>query len=274
MPIAATNLGIQLALLVLLCAQLSTTVLMDRFDGRSLKSPQRVVGLILVVLATALSHIDHHHKRNVSVARYSKQGIEESSFMDVALASLVGTSYSLQAKCNNRLAQDVGHPARATIVSSAVHVAASVPVIGFLGKLGQLPVFIVGDWPRFVFAAFQSTFFVTTMMTVPRRLGYTASTLCVKCGALLLSGVLDALGALGEKIPFNRWRIISICLVGVGVRLLSAGTPSHEKGERNESEMLVPVARCCEDGWMSSTCLECHQVTLSCDSDDAQTLSL
>jgi len=274
MPIAATNLGIQLALLVLLCAQLSTTVLMDRFDGRSLKSPQRVVGLILVVLATALSHIDHHHKRNVSVARYSKQGIEESSFMDVALASLIGTSYSLQAKCNNRLAQDVGHPARATIVSSAVHVAASVPVIGFLGKLGQLPVFIVGDWPRFVFAAFQSTFFVTTMMTVAQRLGYTASTLCVKCGALLLSGVLDALGALGEKIPFNRWRIISICIVGVGVWLWSAETPSHEQGEHNESEMLVPVAHCSEDVWMSSTRLECHQLTLSCDSDDAQTLSL
>jgi len=254
--IAAPHLGIQLTLLIILSAQLITTICLDSFDGRLLRDPKCVIGLFLVVLGAVLDDIREHPASHVAPRSLSQDAALVNSFfqyarqnteiVDVALAAVVGIGYTLQAKCNSRLGKDLGDPVRATVVSSAVNCAASVPIVCFLcARLDIWPVFIAGDWPRFVFAAFQSAFYITTMTVLPARIGYTAAFMCIQCGSLCTSTVVDALGVIGEKNPVNKWRVIAMCLVVAGVWLFnlgSSGSQAHEReqGDVEELEVLMP----------------------------------
>jgi len=215
-----------------------------------------VIGLILVILGAALDDIGARPANHVtpkSLAQgdalmnsFIQYARENSEMLDVVLAAVGGIGYSLQAKCNSRLGKDLGDPVRATVVSSSVNFVASVPIVWFCcARLHIWPVFIASDWPRFIFAAFQSAFYITTMSVVPARMGYTTAFMCIQCGSLSASTTADALGVIGEIRPLNRWRVITICLVVAGMLLFNNGSSKsqaqeQEQGDVEEMEVLLP----------------------------------
>lgn len=234
--IAAPNLGIQLTLLIGLVTQLSTTLLLDRLDGRYIfSSPTRLLAVGIVLFGVFLDHPNatasfistSEHTRLLYVSS-STHHIVESPLMDqpmirdVLLSAVAGLGYTLQSKCNNVLSKDVGSAAGATAVSAAVNFLASLPIIWFLtARLNKWPTFLLQDWLRFAFAAFQSAFYIGSLAIVPKFIGYTTAFVAVHCGSLVASLVCDATGTLGKFIPVSTSRAIAVVLVLVGVWLFS-----------------------------------------------------
>jgi hypothetical protein len=103
--------------------------------------------------------------------------------------------------------------------------------------LDKWPAFTLQDWPRFVFAAFQSAFYIGSLSCVPRFTGYTTAFMAVHCGSLVTSSICDATGTLGRRIPFSVSRAIALMFVVSGVWLFS----------RASAEELKDTSSCAED---------------------------
>lgn len=239
--IAAPDLGIQISLLILVGAQLLMTLVLDHLDGRMLlSSPIQLLGLGCVFCgiltdSQAGPHFSHHQPRLLSA-------VEESFpthvlVRDIVLSALCGIGYTLQAKCNNTLAKDVGSGAGATSVSSAVNLFASLPIAWFLCiSMNRWPTFLLSDWPRFAFGAVQSAFYIGCLSVVPSRIGYTASFMSVQLGSLLVSSIVDASGVLGNYVPFTMWRASGLTFVVVGLWLFSSQSKSPSEALDDNSE--------------------------------------
>lgn len=245
--IAAPDLGIQLTLLVGLVAQLATTLLLDRLDGRHLfTSPSRLLAVGIVLCGVFMDQPNppiskiHLRTRSLLASNQAHDGLEASLtsrvvIVDIVLSALSGIGYTLQSKCNNVLSKDVGSAAGATAVSAAVNALASVPICWYLcACLEKWPTFLLQDWPRFVFAAFQSAFYIGSLSLVPRFIGYTTSFMAVHCGSLVTSTMFDAAGTLGKRIPFGISRAIALMFVLAGVWLFSRATAAEASCETHE----------------------------------------
>merc|ERR1712178_278063 len=87
----------------------------------------------------------HHQPRLLSSVEEPLPG--HVLFRDIVLSAVCGIGYTLQAKCNNALAGDVGSGAGATSVSAAVNLFASVPIAWFLCTyMDRWPTFLLSDW--------------------------------------------------------------------------------------------------------------------------------
>lgn len=237
--VAVPVLGIQVALLVVLCAHLFTTLILDEIDGRcQLAHSTRLIAVAVVLIGAALDSM--HRQQSVDPELSGHEGSRSllrgalTNLFYIAMAAIVGVGYTLQAKCNGRLAKDLGSPARATGVSALVNLVASIPILLLLSNyLGIWPVFLVGDWIQFVFAALQSAFYIGTISVVPDRMGYTFAFMAIQCGSLVVSSIVDAVGVLGVSVAFDAWRFAAINFVFAGLFLLS-GDGSVEDSEESE----------------------------------------
>jgi len=245
--VAVPVLGIQLALLVVLCAHLVTTLILDEIEGRCQSAPsKRLLAVALVLFGAALDSIKRQQSVDPQLAdlESSRSLLKDAltNLFYIAMTALVGVGYTLQAKCNGRLAKDLGSPACATAVSAMVNLVASVPILWFLCNcLGKWPVFLAGDWPQFVFAALQSAFYIGTISVVPERIGYTSSFMAIQCGSLVVSSIVDSMGVLGVSsgVAFNVWRVAAIHFVFAGLYLLSSDGPAEDSYEGGQSELEI-----------------------------------
>mmetsp|Transcript_84197 Transcript_84197/g.132983 ORF Transcript_84197/g.132983 Transcript_84197/m.132983 type:complete len:371 (-) Transcript_84197:290-1402(-) len=232
--IATPDLGIQLTLLIGLVAQLGATLLLDRLDGRLIFSPpSRSLAVGIVLLGVFLDQRNvlsssHHHKsysllETTHVVKASSIG--HNFVRDSSLAALAGIGYTLQSKCNTVLAKDVGSAAGATAVSAVVKLLVSVPIIWYLCVcLDTWPTFLLQDWPRFVYAGFQSAFYIGSLAVLPRFIGYTTTFVAIHCGSFVTSILCDATETLGKRIPFSISRAVALMVVIVGVWMFSKAT--------------------------------------------------
>merc|ERR1712032_173539 len=123
--------------------------------------------------------------------------------------ALAGASYALMAKCNTQLARDLGETSRAVMVCACVTVVASLPLCATLYFwLHVKPVFLLSDWPKFVFAGLQNAFYIGSMSVLPSLQGYTVCFMAVQGGSLCASTLMDAMGIAGKEVPLtmlSRW---------------------------------------------------------------------
>lgn len=237
---AGALLGIQLVLLSQLLAMLGTALLFDLRRGRvHWTDATRMSGFLVVLGGVATDNF-----------AFSSTG---SSLTPLAALLLCGSfasgvGYAVQAKCNARLARDVGNTPRAVVISALVNIVAGLPLDLFLlfGK-GVRPVADWRDWPLWVFAGAQSAFYIGSLAQLPRELGYTTSYLTLLLGKLISSSFVDALGLAGKVVPFEWKRGLAIALVLVGTALFSGSPlPCAERPAPLVESLSLSVAPCDE----------------------------
>eukprot|EP00401_Gymnodinium_catenatum_P079867 CAMPEP_0117501538 /NCGR_PEP_ID=MMETSP0784-20121206/23350_1 /TAXON_ID=39447 /ORGANISM="" /LENGTH=329 /DNA_ID=CAMNT_0005296795 /DNA_START=61 /DNA_END=1050 /DNA_ORIENTATION=+ len=211
---AGNMMGVQVVLLVQLFAMLSTALAFDFRRGHVQLTDMKQLGGFCVVIAGVV--VD-----NASSMSFSGPNVLVSLIL-LLLVFSSGVGYGLQAKCNGRLARDVGSSSRATIISAIVCLVATAPVNAYLcwGD-GVQPRFRWNDWYFWAFAGFQSAFYIGSLAKLPQYLGYTTSYLVLLVGKLGSSTVVDAMGVTGKTVPFGALRAMSLVLVFIGTALFS-----------------------------------------------------
>jgi len=222
---AGAMLGIQLVLLCQLFAMLSTALVFDFRKGDIQRSDSlRLAGFGAVLVGVVTDNIS-------AVSSGTK-------FSPVAIALLAatfasGVGYALQAKCNSRLALDVGATPRAILISAAVNVGASLPMGAGVYWGLEVPLTLdLQDWPLWLWCGFQSAFYTCSLAILPGKLGYTTSYLTLLVGKLISSSVLDALGVTGKVVLFDWLRALSLLLVFVGTAFFSGVASSRPLQQR------------------------------------------
>jgi len=214
---ATLAMGAQLVLLVMLLATLSTALVFDIRRGRvSLSDWWQLAGLGLVLLGLLLDGLP-------SWASGSSAGAGAAVPLLLLAVFATGVGYGLQAKCNARLARDLGSTSRATAFSAAVSTLCSLPFAALVCfGFGVAPVLRGADWPLWAFAGLQSAFYVGSLAQLPKVLGYTAAYVVLLAGKLVSSSVADAAGLAGQRVPFSTLRGVSLVLALAGAVLFSA----------------------------------------------------
>ena len=144
-----------------------------------------------------------------------------NSYGYILLALLAGAMIPMQAGANNRMAEAVGNPLLASLISFSVgtmsvfvYVMASGTPIGNLASAKDASMIA---WLGGVMGAF---FVTATVLLVP-KLGVAATFSLVIAGQMLLTIVIDHFGLLGVPVqPVSLGRVAAILLVIVGVALI------------------------------------------------------
>uniref|UniRef100_A0A7S4QIM4 EamA domain-containing protein n=1 Tax=Alexandrium monilatum TaxID=311494 RepID=A0A7S4QIM4_9DINO len=196
---ASKYVGVQVVLLTQLVAMLGTALLFDIRRGRvRLTDFKRLVEALLLLIGVFGS----------------------------------GVGYAMQAKCNLRLARDVGSTARSTFISSMVCLVAGVPldfVFGAGYRIGL--VMHLHDWALWLYIGFQSAFYFASLSRLQAWMGYTTSYLVLLVGKLTSSSVVDAMGLSGKVVPFDYVRGLALTMVFVGTALFSTGGQRQQREE-------------------------------------------
>lgn len=219
---AGEVLGVQAVLLVQLTATLGTALCFDARAGRVTRSDYlRIIGFAVVVMGVVLENLG------------ALDGVEKSASVAMIVGLLSGTfaggvGYALQAKCNSRLAHDVGSTARAVIISAVVYCICSSPILFYVRYSMNIEfVFAAQDWSLYLFSGFQSAFYTGSLALLPERLGYTTSYLVMLLGKIASSTVVDASGITGTRVPISWLRVTVIMLVFGGSVLFSMPSRSN-----------------------------------------------
>lgn len=234
---ATMLMGVQLVLLVMLLATLSTALVFDVRRGRvSLSDPRRLAGLGLVLVGLLLDALP-------AWAAGSSTGTTTAVLLLLLAVFATGIGYGLQAKCNARLSRDLGSVSRATAFSAAVNTFCCLPfaAIIYFG-LGVAPTLHTADWPLWMFAGLQSAFYVGSLAQLPKVLGYTAAYVVLLAGKLVSSSVADAMGLAGQRVPFSILRGVSLLLALAGAILFSAVRGPSGQVEDAQSAACEPSA--------------------------------
>jgi len=212
---AGQALGVQVVLLVQLVALLGTALVFDLRRGAvKLNDLKRIGGFAVVLAGVALDNLG-----GMSGGGDVSPGL---SAIYLAGTFFSGVGYAVQAKCNGRLARDLGSTARATAVSAMVYVIFGSPATMWLALHDHVKlVFHAPDWPLWLFCSFQSAFYIGSLAKLPKSLGYTTSYLTLLVGKLVSSSVVDAVGLTGKRVPFDALRAAALTLVMLGIALFS-----------------------------------------------------
>eukprot|EP00421_Protoceratium_reticulatum_P064414 CAMPEP_0168420160 /NCGR_PEP_ID=MMETSP0228-20121227/32632_1 /TAXON_ID=133427 /ORGANISM="Protoceratium reticulatum, Strain CCCM 535 (=CCMP 1889)" /LENGTH=299 /DNA_ID=CAMNT_0008434047 /DNA_START=101 /DNA_END=1000 /DNA_ORIENTATION=- len=227
---AAMYSGAQVVLLIQLSALLGTALLFDwrRGDVRAVDFG-RFVGFGAVIGGVALD----------SLSGSATSELSALAALLLAGVFVSGVGYAMQAKCNARLARDVGSAARSTAISSAITLLVGLPLDVFINcGLGVEPVFAWADWPLWAFCGFQSAFYIFSLSRLPRYLGYTTSYLALLVGKLASSTAADELGLSGHVVHFSWRRGAALALVLLGTWLFSA--PARAPAASFHSSFVEP----------------------------------
>jgi uncharacterized membrane protein YdcZ (DUF606 family) len=211
---ATASLGTQLVLLAQLAGMLVTALIFDCRAGKiSCSDRARIYGFAAVLIGVAVDNIQTIH---------GGEGFDAWSAVCFVATFGTGVGYALQAKCNGRLARDLGSTARATCFSAAVSILANIPVLLILRfKLGVPLYFSTDDWALWLSVGMQSAFYIGSLAVLPSLLGYTASYLLLLLGKLASSSLADATGLSGKTIDFGLFRATALVLVFLGAALFS-----------------------------------------------------
>jgi len=254
MPLAATVVGTEATVLVVLSAQLCTALVLDLVSGVvKLTDWQRLGGFGLVLLGAFVNASDamsgvHLGQTHVPEALgdtaalmghmqgliQNGHGVDSepgSSVFLLAVAAVGGLGVTIESNCNCRLAKDLGCWSRAACWDAFISVLSTVPVgLLFYFKFQASPVLLQGDWPRFLFSGVGVAFFQSSMAVLPEKLGFTVSFMCVKFGSLFMSTYIDAKGIGGMVVPVSTHRLVSLLLVSVGCLFFATGkTPQTDE---------------------------------------------
>jgi bacterial/archaeal transporter family-2 protein len=138
----------------------------------------------------------------------------------IVLAVAAGGALPFQAGINARLAEFVGGPIRASMISFAVgtvvlFLLALIATRGVVatGRLGQVP------WWGWIGGAVGAGYF-PSMGPPPPRLGALNLFAAVIFGQLLCSVLLDHFGVLYQEHGLSAGRIAGVILLGTGVALV------------------------------------------------------
>jgi len=232
---AGPYFGTEITLLGLLLGQLGTAFLVDVFNGKlALENWPRLLGFAIVLGGIVAN--------SLSLGGGPRQPLQGQLGLQPALMLLgcvaTGSGYALQAMCNGGLAEDLGHPARATVVCTVTNVLSNLPLLAAVyWGLHVMPVVSLSDWPRFLFAGVQNAFFIGSLSVLPRHLGYTLTYMCIQTSNLAASAVSDAYGLSGHLVPASFQRLASIACVVLGAGLFSAyESPSSRAGQKEITE--------------------------------------
>uniref|UniRef100_A0A7S4QIL1 EamA domain-containing protein n=1 Tax=Alexandrium monilatum TaxID=311494 RepID=A0A7S4QIL1_9DINO len=221
---ASKYVGVQVVLLTQLVAMLGTALLFDIRRGRvRLTDFKRLAGFGVVIAGVFVE--------NLSVGSGSEGFSVEALLLLIGVFGS-GVGYALQAKCNSRLARDVGSTARSTFISSMVCLVAGVPldfVFGAGYRIGL--VMHLHDWALWLYTGFQSAFYIASLSRLPGWMGYTTSYLVLLVGKLTSSSVVDAMGLSGKVVPFDYVRGLALTMVFVGTALFSTGGQRQQREE-------------------------------------------
>jgi len=212
---ATPLLGVQLMLTVQLLGILMTFFVLDILEGTVRWSDwHKHFGFATVVLGVAIDNLS---------ALEGTQRISSSWIFHFLGTLFSGIGYALQAKCNKALAQDVGGSARAAMVSAAVSFIAGVPIAVYLTYDRDVPLTLDAHlWPFWILAGSQSAFYILSMATLPKCLGFTFSYLAILCSKLSFSALADELALSGTRVPLSVNRVLSLLLVIVGAYAFNA----------------------------------------------------
>ncbi len=139
-----------------------------------------------------------------------------SVFAIVAVV-LGGAAASLQAPTNARLAQAVGSPVNAALVSFAVGTAVLAVVAFLMQARPDMTAARAAPWYLWIGGLYGAAFVVAATWGVP-RLGVATTIILMVAGQLLLSLVLDHIGFMGmPRQPISWGRAAGVALVIAGV---------------------------------------------------------
>lgn len=224
---ATPLLGAQVVLMVQLVGVLGTFFVLDILNGTvKLRHWHKPVGFFVAIIGVGVD--------NLSMFTDSAT-IDASWIFHFVGTFLSGVGYGLQAKCNGALAEDVGGPARAAMVSAAVNIVASVPISIYIAVGQDVPLTLnTWLWPLWFVAGFQSAFYIGSMAILPSLLGFTTSYLAVLSSKLVCSTFVDEFGLSGKVVKVTYFRVISLLLVLSGAYVFNAC-------DRKEARDIEPI---------------------------------
>lgn len=222
---ATPLLGVQVVITMQLLGILVTFFMFDILDGTvKFGDWQKPLGFTIAVLGVAMD--------NLSIFQ-TTQHINADWIFHFAGTFLSGVGYALQAKCNGALAQDIGGPARAAMVSAAVNFTAGVPIAFYIAYGRGVPLTLDASlWPLWPLAGLQSAFYIGSMAVLPKLLGFTTCYLAVLSSKLVSSSLADELALSGTQVPVTMNRAVALLFVMVGAYIFNAcgkqGPPTRD----------------------------------------------
>jgi uncharacterized membrane protein YdcZ (DUF606 family) len=231
---AGSMLGTQTVLVVQLASSLVASFIIDCVDGTvAITNYVKIVSLVVIVGGVALEN-----SGGMSLSGGA------SAIISLALVALSGIGYALQSKCNTALGNDLGSPARATIVSACVFIVLSLPIDAYLlwGK-HVYPMLNPKFWYLWILAGFQSAFYIGSYAYLPKVLGFTSCFVLELVSKMTTSLAIDASGLTGERIPVTAIRICSLAVVlaGAVAHNLTCSRSNDEAQECSSALMVHPV---------------------------------
>ena len=139
------------------------------------------------------------------------------SVLAIVAVVLGGAAASLQASTNAKLANAVGSPVNAALVSFAVGTAVLAVVAFLMQARPDFATVRSAPWYLWIGGLYGAAFVVAATWGVP-RLGVATTIILMVAGQLLLSLVLDHIGFMGmPKQPISWGRVGGVALVIAGV---------------------------------------------------------
>lgn len=218
---ASSVLGSQVVLIVQLAALLASFFIFDLKDGRvRLNDVTKLPALLIIFSGVLLENVDHGVSISGSVEEFAMLG----------LVAVSGIGFAIQSKCNSALAEDLGSAFRASVVSSLVHVVASVPVELYILFWCHVPVSLsVNRWYCWLAAGLQSAFYITSMAYLPKVLGFTKCYVISSVAKMVASLIIDAKGLMGQTIPVSTLRVCALIIVLMGSVVFNAAINPVDK---------------------------------------------
>jgi len=219
---ASPFLGMQLTLMVQLVGIIGTFFAFDIIDGNvRLRDWEKLFGFLVAVLGVGVDNIGAFRGETPITGKWI-------IFMISVFVSGIG--FALQSKCNNVLAQDLGSPARAAMVSALVSLVAGMPVVLWIWLGEDVPLRIDPSlWWLWILAGAQSALYIGSMAILPKLLGFTTSYMLILAAKLITSTFVDAFGLVGTVMPVSWSRLLSLALVLLGASTFNSTCGSSSK---------------------------------------------
>lgn len=157
------------------------------------------------------------------------------------IALIAGALVPFQAGSNAYLGKALGHPFWATLVSLVVSLVVMLPVILAM-KIPVMNVEAFGKLPWWAwFGGVAGVIYITAALTLTPQLGATMFIVCVICGQVTVSLIIDKFGLMGlptKEITFGR--VTGVVLIVLGMVLVQFfSNPIPDTQFKNQQAQLT-----------------------------------
>lgn len=210
---AASLLGTQLVLMILLIGMIGSALFFDCTAGRFRMIKRKLLGLFLLLVGVGLELID---------AIPAVQGNLILVVFYCMATLLSGCLFGLQAKMNKRLARDLGSTARAAACCNFSVLLWATPIWLALRVGSGIPFYFrVEDWWIWMLCGLQSAFYTHSLAELPKLIGYSIVFILVLAGKLVTAAFTDVIGAFSPAMPLSPFRCASVAAMVFGAVLYS-----------------------------------------------------